>query len=260
MLVTAVVMLQSARLSLAQAFKMLREYHKWHSPALNREMELLTFGHAGARVIVFPTSQGRFFDWENRNMHHALEHHLENGWLQLYCIDSVDSESWFNHHASPTDRAHRHLQYHDYVINEVLPFTQNKNDNPYVIAAGASFGAYHSFSIALRFPKSFNRVLGMSGVYDVREWTHNEMNDVIREGSPADYVGALHDPQHIEDIKRLDMIIAIGDGDPLFGNNKWFSDELWGKGIWHAFRVWDGFAHDWPQWHDMILHYIGGSD
>jgi len=253
-------MLQSARLSLLQAFKMLREYHKWHSPALNREMELLMFGHAGARVIVFPTSQGRFFDWENRRLHEAVHRHLENGWIQMYCLDSVDNESWFNYHASPTDRAHRHLQYHDYVINEVLPFTQSKNDNSFVIATGASLGAYHSFSIALRFPRSFNRVLGMSGVYDVREWTNNEMNDVIRECSPADYVQAMHDSQHIEDIKHLDMIIPIGNEDPLYGNNKWFSDELWGKGIWHALRVWNGFAHDWPQWEQMIQIYIGGTD
>jgi esterase/lipase superfamily enzyme len=36
-----------------------REHHRWFSPALGREMELLVFGHSGARVIVFPTSQGR---------------------------------------------------------------------------------------------------------------------------------------------------------------------------------------------------------
>ncbi|PJF27694.1 MAG: esterase, partial [Phototrophicales bacterium] len=31
-----------------------REYHRWHSPSLDRSMELLIFGHAGARVIIFP--------------------------------------------------------------------------------------------------------------------------------------------------------------------------------------------------------------
>src|ERR1700689_950968 len=45
-----------------------REYHKWYSPALQREMELLVFGHAGVPMIVFPTSMGRFFDYEDRNM------------------------------------------------------------------------------------------------------------------------------------------------------------------------------------------------
>jgi len=38
-----------------------RAYHRWHSPSLGRDMELLVYGHAGARVLVFPTSQGRFF-------------------------------------------------------------------------------------------------------------------------------------------------------------------------------------------------------
>ena len=45
-----------------------REYHKWYSPSLSRDMELLVFGHAGLPVIVFPTSMGRFFDYENRDM------------------------------------------------------------------------------------------------------------------------------------------------------------------------------------------------
>ncbi|HEY9775044.1 MAG TPA: alpha/beta hydrolase-fold protein [Planktothrix sp.] len=236
-----------------------REYHKWHSSSLNRDMELLVFGHAGARTIVFPTSQGRYFDWENRNMHHAIQRHIDNGWIQLYCVDSVDSESWFSN-AHPDDKTRRHLQYQDYIINEVLPFSHSKNDNPYVIATGASFGAYHTMSIVSRFPRSFNRALGMSGVYDVREWTGDYMNDFVRLGSPCEFVANLHDAQHIEDLKQVDIIIPIGTADPLYANNKWFSDILWGKGIWHAFREWDGFAHDWPQWEQMIQHYIGGPD
>jgi hypothetical protein len=43
-----------------------REHHRWHSPSLGRDMELLVFGHAGARMLVFPTSMGRFFEWEDR--------------------------------------------------------------------------------------------------------------------------------------------------------------------------------------------------
>ncbi len=33
-----------------------REYLRWFSPSLQRDMEMLVFGHAGARVLVFPTS------------------------------------------------------------------------------------------------------------------------------------------------------------------------------------------------------------
>lgn len=239
---------------------MLREYHHWHSQALNREMELLVFGHAGARVLVFPTSEGRFWDWEDRKMIEALSRHIDNGWIQLYCVDSVDKESWFNHHADSHAQTHRHLQYQDYIVNDVLPWTLTRNSNPYTMAIGASFGAYHSMSIALRYPNSFNRVVAMSGVYDVREWTGGYMDDEVAQGSPCEYLARLHDGQHIADIKNVDLIIPIGDADPLYPNNQWMSQVLWDKGIWHALRVWRGFCHDWPDWHEMIQHYIGGPD
>ncbi|MGH2522425.1 MAG: esterase, partial [Anaerolineales bacterium] len=72
---------------------MRREYQRWYSPSLNRDMELLILGHAGARVLVFPTSLGRFFEWEDRGMMQALGEHLERGWIQMFCVDSVDEES-----------------------------------------------------------------------------------------------------------------------------------------------------------------------
>jgi esterase/lipase superfamily enzyme len=222
-------------------------------------MELLVIGHAGARVIVFPTSQGRYFDWENRRMPETLQHSIDNGWVQLICVDSVDPESWFNGHAHPDDKARRHMQYQDYIIYEVLPFSKSINDNNYCIATGASFGAYHSFSIALRFPEHFNRVLGMSGVYDVREWTGGHMSDVIINGSPCEFVAHLFNHDHLEKIRRMDMIIVIGKEDSLFGNNQWFSQLLWEKGLWHAFRIWDGNAHDWPMWERMLPMYLNGD-
>ena len=49
-----------------------REHHRWYSPSLGRDMDLLVFGHAGARAIVFPTSMGTFFEWEDRGMIGAL--------------------------------------------------------------------------------------------------------------------------------------------------------------------------------------------
>ncbi len=53
-------------------------------------MELLIFGHAGARVLVFPTSIGRFYEWEDRGMMAILGEQLANGWLQVFCVDCVD--------------------------------------------------------------------------------------------------------------------------------------------------------------------------
>ena len=43
----------------------MREYRKDWSDALGREMELLRFGEGGLPLLVFPTSQGRFYQWED---------------------------------------------------------------------------------------------------------------------------------------------------------------------------------------------------
>src|SRR5919198_4303250 len=102
-----------------------REHQRWYSPSLGRDMELLIFGHGGARVVVFPTSMGRFFEWEDRGMIAALGQHLENGWLQLYCVDSVDGESWYAYHLHPGARAWRQEQYDRYLVSEVLPLSRH---------------------------------------------------------------------------------------------------------------------------------------
>ena len=83
---------------------MTRDYHRWYSHALGRDMDLLVFGHAGPPVIVFPSSMGAFFEFEDRGMVRALEHKLANGWLQLYCVSSVDSESWYAKGKHPRHR------------------------------------------------------------------------------------------------------------------------------------------------------------
>ena len=89
---------------------MLREYGEWFSPLLQRKMEFLWFGHSGRPVMLFPTSMGRFHQYEDFGLVGALSAKLEAGELQLVCVDSVDGESWYNSSAAPSQRAIRHEQ------------------------------------------------------------------------------------------------------------------------------------------------------
>src|SRR5918911_4159401 len=237
-----------------------REYHKWHSPALNREMELLVFGHHGARVLVFPTSMGKFYEWEDRGMMNALGEHLERGWIQMYCVDSVDAESWYANWKRPGDRAIRHLQYERYLIDEVLPLSRQKNDNPFLIVTGASFGAYHAVNFAFRHPDLADRVIGMSGYYDIKRFTRGYSDENVYFNNPCDFMQHEHDPNRLAQLRHLDIILATGRDDSGRPNNEQLSKILWSKNIWHALRLWDGWAHDWPWWRDMIRLYIGGHD
>jgi len=237
-----------------------RSYHRWHSPSLQRDMELLAFGHAGPRVVAFPTSQGRFFDWEDRGLINGLEEHLAKGWLQVFCVDSVDGESWFAKHRAPAERASRHVQYDRYVLEEVLPFTTGLNRSDFLILTGASFGAYHAANFAFRYPHLVRRVIGLSGFYDVRRWTGGYSDDNVYFHNPCDFLVHEHDPARLEALRRIDIILTIGRTDSALANNEYLSQVLWSKDIWHALRIWEGFAHDWPVWQEMLRLYIGGHD
>lgn len=223
-------------------------------------MELLVFGHAGARVLVFPTSRGKFYEWEDRGMMAALRQHLENGWLHIFCVDSIDSESWYNWWAHPGGRAYRHAQYDGYLYNEVLPFMLKKNDNPFLITMGASFGAYHAMTFGLKHPDQVNRILAFSGLYDIRGFTGGYSDDYVFFNNPMQFIAAEHDSQRLSLMRRQDIIMATGREDRLIQQARDFSALLWNKGIGNALREWDGWAHDWPFWQKMMLLYISGHD
>jgi len=64
-------------------------------------MELLVFGDRGAPVLVFPTSMGRFYQWEDFGLVSHMAPRIEAGWVQLWCVDSIDGESFYNKAAAP---------------------------------------------------------------------------------------------------------------------------------------------------------------
>jgi esterase/lipase superfamily enzyme len=237
-----------------------RSYHRWFSPALGRDMELLVFGHAGARVLAFPASMHPFYDWEDRGLVASLAWHLEGGRLQLFCVDQVDRESWYGWHLHPADRARRYDQYQRYLLDEVVPFTRRVNADPLLITAGPSFGAYHALHFAFRHPRLVGRALGMSGLYDIKRFTDGHYDQTTYFHNPLDYLVNESDPGRLEELRRVEVILAVGRDDPLLAVNRHLSELLWGKGVWHALRVWDGFAHDWAVWARMLPLYIGGHD
>ncbi|MDZ4767909.1 MAG: alpha/beta hydrolase-fold protein [Chloroflexota bacterium] len=238
-----------------------REHHRWYSPSLNRDMQLLVFGHAGARVLIFPTSKGRFYEWEDRGMMYgALREPLERGWLQAFCVDAIDEESWYAWWSHPGGRAYRHNQYFEYLHKEVLPFMRWKNPTNYTIAMGASFGAFHAAGFGLRYPFEINRILGICGIYDIRGFTGGYSDENVYFNNPSQFIPNEWDNGRLEAMRRQDIIITAGSGDPQVQWSRDFAALLWSKGIGNAYREWNGWVHDWPFWSQMVPRYIGGHD
>ena len=166
---------------------MVREYRKGRSNRLGKEMELLVFGHAGLPVMVFPTSGGRFYEFEDRGMIAALAGKIDAGLLQLYCVDSVDMESWYNKNVTPRRRIARHMQYEDYLIQEVVPLIRSNNSDPHLFTIGCSFGGYHAVNIALRHPDIFSGLLSISGAFDLSNFLHGYYDQDCYYNLPTHY-------------------------------------------------------------------------
>nr|MCU0376596.1 alpha/beta hydrolase-fold protein [Chitinophagaceae bacterium] len=143
-----------------------RKYHKWFSPILEKDIELLCFGHAGKPVLFFPTRTARFYDYENWRIIEALNSKIDSGLIQVFCLDSIDIESFYSN-KHPAQRIARHLQYEAYVLEEVLPFISRHNTCNQLIAAGCSLGGYHAVNLAFRHPHLFTKVVGLSARYDL---------------------------------------------------------------------------------------------
>jgi esterase/lipase superfamily enzyme len=234
-----------------------REYHKWYSHNLDRDMELLVFGHAGTPLIVFPTSMGRFFDYENRHMLEPVRAKYENGQLQAFCVDSVDAESWYNKAVHPAQRAARHVKYDQYVEREVVPFVHSRNASDRVGLTGCSFGGYHSVNFALRHPELVSTCVSMGGAFDIHQFVNGYYDDNCYFNCPPDFLPNLNDAAILDRYRQMKIILATGETDICLEENRRLSGIMNAKGIPHWLDVWgDGAGHDWPWWEKMAAKYF----
>src|SRR5205823_10832159 len=146
---------------------MYREYGRWFSPSLGRDMEFLWFGKFGRPVMLFPTSGGRFFENEDFKLTDSLADKVDRGDIQLVSVDTVNNESWYNKSIHPAIRAARHAQYDAYLRHELTPYIFNRAQRGDLVVYGASFGAYHASNFASRYPEIVSRAICCSGVYDI---------------------------------------------------------------------------------------------
>ena len=143
------------------------EEHRWYSPNLDRDMALRIYGHWGRPFIVFPCSRGRYFDYEGMGMIDALSRFINAGRIKMFCIDSIDSESWYHFRVPPAVRNARHEDYDRYVCREVVPFIRDHCRLPHdrIMTNGCSMGAYHALNFFLRHPDLFEGTIALSGLY-----------------------------------------------------------------------------------------------
>ena len=233
-----------------------REYVEWDSPILGRRMGLVWFGHAGRTMIWFPTSQGRFYQYEDFGLIGAVLDLVEAGALQIACVDSVDAESFYATQCPPDQRMARHDQYDRYVHSEVVPWARQKGGAKKVGTFGTSFGAYHAVNFGFRHPNAVDKVVGLSGKYDIHSFLDGWWGDFAYFHCPTAYVPNM-DREWVDNLSRMDIAIVTGATDNILQGSQDMIRILQEKGIQHRGPIWNApYGHDWPWWKEQIRHYV----
>ena len=239
---------------------MKREIHSWHSPSLNKTMEVAVYGHYGTALLLFPTAAADFLEYERFHLIDSISRQINEGKVKVFSVNSINAESWLNQYMQPRHKAIRHQQFNQYIFNEAIPFVKNMtSQDTAIIASGASFGALHAANLFFRRPDLINGVIAMSGDYDLSTYTKGYHDEDVYFNSPIQYLPNLNDDYYLPLIKKSGHIhIVTGSGDwEQPDASRRLSALLHAKGIPHELDIWGhDIPHDWPSWRKMLPYYL----
>ncbi len=236
------------------------EYHSWYSDRLGREMSLKRYGHGGKGILVFPSSGGSFYEYEDYGMIEACRETIDSGRATFFCVESNDAHTWLAKGQNSLDTCHKQKQYEDYIRYEVLPFIRSNTSFYQVMTTGCSLGAYHAMNFLLKYPFDFDEVIALSGIYSTRTYFGDYMDNELYYNSPVDYVPNLQEGDTLQAIRDARIIMCVGQGRWEEECTRDANDLAAGfsqKGISYTYEKWGhDVDHDWPWWRKQMPHFL----
>jgi len=236
-----------------------REIHSWTSPHLNKELEIVEYGHFGPAFLLLPTAAADFLEYERFQLIDSISHWIDQGKIKVYSVNSINRESWLNSSMDGRSKSLRHNQFNQYIYHEVLPFIRHRTsqETP-VYTCGASFGALHAANLFFKNPWQIQGCISMSGLYDLGAYTKQYWDHDCYWNSPLHYLENLQE-EHLQTIRQSRHIhIMSGAGnyeDP--NGSRHLSGLLHHKDISHNLDIWGkDIHHDWPTWRSMLPYVL----
>lgn len=235
------------------------EHHRWHSPRIGREMGVAVFGHWGAPLLAFPANAS---EWElqQHGLVDALGDVIDSGRVKVFCVGSINHDSFLNRQAHPFHRSWRQRTYDDYIREEVIPFIHDHCRTPGIPIAsfGPAFGAYHAANTLFRYPHLVKRCYAVSGIYDLRRFMDGAYDDNFYFHNPVDYLANLNDGWYLDQLATCEIRIITGSGPWEESRHSYgLSGVLARRGIRHHLDDWGPRGgHDWPYWRDILREYL----
>jgi esterase/lipase superfamily enzyme len=224
-------------------------------------MGVVTFGHWGQPLVIFPTSGGDEWEMRNTGMIDALAGYVDAGRIKIFCVNANSTESFYNRGAHPYHRSWMQRMYDEYLLEELVPFVHShcRTSMIALTTTGMSLGAYHAANTLFKHPDVVKRCIAISGVYDMRKFMDGMYDDNFYFNNPVDYLANLADPWYYQQFETCDIRIVTGHGPwENSGPSYQLSGILRSKDIRHSLDDWGPLGgHDWPFWKHQMREYIG---
>jgi esterase/lipase superfamily enzyme len=242
---------------------MQRVIDSWHSPNLDKPMEIVTYGHYGFPLLMFPTAAADYLEYERFQVIDVIAEYIDAGKVKVFSINSINRDSWMKRDLHPQWRAARQSAYNNYVTEEVAPYIWNScNGRLGIITTGASLGAYHCANQLFRRPDLFDGMIAMSGNYNIRQFAVGYFDENVYFNSPLDYLPNLNDDYYLPMLQKKHHIHILS-GQGAYENpdgSRQLAGLLAAKGIPCNLDLWGyDMPHDWPTWRAMLKYYLGAK-
>lgn len=238
-----------------------RRIDGWFSPILGTHMPIVSYGHHGKPLLLFPTAAADFLENERFFLVNSVQPALFAGRTRIFCIESINKLAWMDDSLPVAEKGRRHNLYSRYIEEEVVPYIRATcgDGSVRIATSGASFGAFHAANALFRRPDLFDTVIAMAGFYDLGpDYLQGYCDDDCYFNNPSWYLPGLEGPSL--DLLRTGCSINIitGQGNYEKPESSYrFSALLHSKGIPHNLDVWGyDVDHDWPWWRKMLPYYV----
>lgn len=265
-------------------------YYKTYSKNLQREVEYKTYGNEGRGVLVFPSQDQRFYEWEDNGMVEVLRPMIEAGLFHLICCDSIDRETW-SVVDDNLDRDHSyrqlielHERWFRYIVEELIPAVNNGEK---LVVTGCSMGGYHAGNVFFRRPDLFDTLLSLSGLFHAdyffpgfedtglphcsltnnyggkQSWATDldEASALIYRNSPLHFLPNQNDPHLLnEQYRQKQIILCCGQGDyerVTLASTQALGNLLKEKNIPAWVDVWgEDVSHSFEWWRKQAVYFF----
>ena len=211
--------------------------------------------------MVFPSQDGDCNQYESFGMIDVLSDFIEQGRIQVFCVGSVDLESWSDLNGNPRYRIEMQEKWFEHICYEMVPRIQYISWRSDIIVTGCSMGGAHAGILFFRRPDLFDTLISLSGEFDARMFFGNYMDDLVYNNSVVDFLRDMPwDHPYLDLYRQKNIIICIGQGaweGELLPSNRELDRILCEKQVPAWFDYW-GFdvAHDWPWWRIQIRYFM----